>query len=383
MNTKKKTTEQFIKEANIIHNNKYDYSKVEYKNAQTKVCIICPQHGEFWQKPYHHLQGVGCPKCKGEKNSERCRKTKEQFIADSIGVHGNRYDYSKVEYVNNSTKVCIICPQHGEFWQKPNDHLSGHGCPKCKSENSNLTTEEFIEKARKAHGDRYDYSKVEYTNSKTKVCIICPIHGEFWQLPILHLNGHGCIRCNNGAKPYTQEEFIDKAKEIHGDRYDYSKVKYERNDKKVTIICCKHGEFLQTPHVHLRGCGCPICSESILERTMAAFLESIDIEFQREYLIKHSKTQYLDFYLPKQNIAIECQGIQHFEPIDFFDGRQDFHERIVNDNLKYQYCINNNIKIVYYTENYAVEKLIDNEIYGGIYKKENIFTNLNKIYDQI
>ena len=116
---------------------------------------------------------------------------------------------------------------------------------------------------------------------------------------------------------------------------------------------------------------------------MAAFLESIDIEFQREYLIKHSKTQYLDFYLPKQNIAIECQGIQHFEPIDFFDGRQDFHERIVNDNLKYQYCINNNIKIVYYTENYAVEKLIDNEIYGGIYKKENIFTNLNKIYDQI
>ena len=382
MDTKRLTTEQFIEKAQKVHGDKYDYSKVEYINSHSKVCIICKEHGEFWQKPNHHLHGCGCPKCKGEKIKNRCRKTVEQFIADAKNIHGTKYDYSKVDYKGNSIKVCIICKEHGEFWQKPLDHLHGHGCPKCKGENSNLTTEEFIKRAKEVHGDRYDYSKVEYKGTKIKVCIICPIHGEFWQLPILHLKGHGCIRCNNGSKPMTQEEFIEKAREIHGNKYDYSKVKYERSDKKVAIICPKHGEFFQTPHAHLRKAGCPICSESLLERAVAELLKKHNIEFSREYQIKHSKTQYIDFYLPNSNVAIECQGFQHFEPLDFFDGKEGFHQRVINDNLKYKYCLENGIKLIYYTDGYDIKKLIDNEMYGGIYKKENIFTNLNEIYDQ-
>ena len=382
MKTKRKTTEEFIVEAKMVHGNKYDYSKVEYVNAHTKVCIICPKHGEFWQTPNSHLNGRGCSKCKGEAIAIRNSLTTEEFIKKAKEIHGDKYDYSKVEYIDSRTKICIICPIHGEFYMRPNDHLMGHGCQKCKGENSNLTTEEFIKKAKEIHGDKYDYSKIEYKGTRTKVCIICPIHGEFWQKPILHLNGHGCIRCNNGQKPKTTEEFIAEAKMVHGNKYDYSKVIYRGTDSKVCIICPKHGEFLQTPHSHLNGCGCPICSESKLEKEVAKFLEEKNIKYEREYAIKHFKTQFLDFFIPNKKIVIECQGRQHFEPIDFFDGKQGFHERIINDISKYQYCIDNGFKIIYYSSKIDLNDIVNNEYFGGIYNKNNIFFNLKEIYDQ-
>lgn len=104
--------------------------------------------------------------------------------------------------MNANTKVCIICPKHGEFWQTPSGHLSGKGCPKCYKESRSSTTEEFINKAREIHGNKYDYSKVNYVNAYTKVCIICPKHGEFWQIPANHLNGHGCPNCQGATKQY-------------------------------------------------------------------------------------------------------------------------------------------------------------------------------------
>ena len=117
------------------------------------------------------------------------------FIERAQKIHGNKYDYSKVNYVKSSEKVCIICPEHGEFWQKPNSHISSkQGCPKC-GKTGKLTQEEFIKRARYIHNDKYDYSKVEYVNSQTKVCIICPEHGEFWQTPNSHLSGIGCKKC--------------------------------------------------------------------------------------------------------------------------------------------------------------------------------------------
>ena len=188
---KKKTKEEFIASAREVHGDKYDYSKVEYVCALTKVCIICPEHGDFWQEANSHLRGQGCPKCKYEKQSS----STEEFIQKAHKVHGDKYDYSKVEYDGYKTKVCIICPKHGEFWQTPNSHLNGNGCPKCKGEKQTCTTDEFIAKAKKIHGDKYDYSKVEYVNNHTKVCIICPEHGEFWQIPSSHLQGKGCPKC--------------------------------------------------------------------------------------------------------------------------------------------------------------------------------------------
>lgn len=123
MNNKKLTTEEFIKKAREVHGNKYDYSKVIYNGLHKKVCIVCPEHGEFWQEAGSHLKGRGCPICWYKKNGNSCRKSLEVFIEQARKIHGDKYDYSKVKYINSFTKVCIICPEHGEFWQTPVHHL--------------------------------------------------------------------------------------------------------------------------------------------------------------------------------------------------------------------------------------------------------------------
>ena len=148
--SKRKSNDEFIREAQSIHHNKYDYSKVEYANNKTKVCIVCPEHGEFWQTPSDHLNGKGCPQCAG---NVRCDK--DTFVEKAKHIHNNRYDYSKVEYVNAHTKVCIICPEHGEFWQTPNNHLNGNGCPLCKNrkigDGLRDTVEDFTKKSNEIH----------------------------------------------------------------------------------------------------------------------------------------------------------------------------------------------------------------------------------------
>jgi len=256
----KLTTEEFIKKAREVHGDRYDYSKVEYVNNQTKVCIACPIHGEFWQIPHVHLQGKGCIKCGRERMALFHSKSIEQFIQEAKKVHGSKYDYSKVKFVNYRTKVTIICPVHGEFSQSPTSHLQGTGCPKCGNDRTSLrmTNEDFINKAKAVHGDRYDYSKVQYVYNKTEVCIICREHGEFWQKPKNHLSGYGCPICS-GRKKMRTSDFIKKARSVHGEKYDYSKAEYKGYAEEVCIICPEHGEFMQRAGSHLRGVGCPKC----------------------------------------------------------------------------------------------------------------------------
>ena len=187
------------------------------------------------------------------------RLTTEEFIKRAKEVHGDKYDYSKIEYKNSKARIEVICPIHGSFWQIPNGHLSGNGCPKCNG-GVQLFTETFIQKEKEIHGNKYDYSKVKYKNSKEKVCIICPKHGKFWQVARNHLHGAGCSKCNGGVQLATQD-FIQKAKEIHGNKYDYSKAKYKKATEKVEIVCPEHGSFWQTPANHLQGQGCPVCNK--------------------------------------------------------------------------------------------------------------------------
>ena len=247
----KLTTEDFIKKARSIHGDKYDYSKVNYINCDTKVCIICPIHGEFWQIPSSHLNGNGCPICGKLKSNSSKTMGLNDFIEKARKKHGDKYDYSKVEYVNNRTKVCIICPKHGEFWQEPSSHLVGRGCKLCFEEKKkhiyNTTQEDFINKCKTIHGDKYDYSKVIYTNAKDKICIMCPEHGEFWQEPSSHLNGCGCPKCakitRSEKKTLTKDTFMENSQKKHGNKYNYSKVEYTNARDKVCIICPEHGEF--------------------------------------------------------------------------------------------------------------------------------------------
>jgi hypothetical protein len=169
--------------------------------------------------------------------------TTEEFIEKAKEKHGDTYDYSLVEYVNSSTKVKIICKEHGEFEQIPASHLYGIGCSKC-GKSYNFTTDEYIERARKKHGDKYDYSKVNYINCSSNIIIICKKHGEFKQNTKHHLNGSNCPKCV-GRHQYTADEFIKKAKEKHEDKYDYSLTEYKTAKDKVKIICKKHGIFEQ------------------------------------------------------------------------------------------------------------------------------------------
>lgn len=430
---KKKTTEEFIADARKVHGDKYDYSKVEYVNSQTPVTIICPKHGEFKQRPSDHLSGKGCKQCATELISKKNRKSQEQFIIDAKKIHGDKYDYSKVDYVEAKIPVVIICSQHGEFKQRPNDHLNGQGCPVCgranRSQKRTLSTEEFIRRARKVQGEKYDYSKTVYNGCRETVTIICPIHGEFEQMACVHLQGYGCQKC--GVESQTQQRakttqqfieearriygdrydyslvnyvnsdtpvkvicpkhgvfkirpskhinaqqgchkcalerrgmeqrksidtFIEEARKVHGDTYDYSKVKYVNNNTKVTIICPIHGEFEQTPISHLRGCGCSKCNRSKLEIEVEKALLDNHIEnvpHKSFEWLKYKSPMHLDFYLPRHNIAIECQGIQHYVErcfsVDKSNAAVEFKQTQLRDKLKKQLCEEHGIKMLYFS----------------------------------
>ena len=233
--------------------------------------------------------------------------TKEEFIENARSIHENKYDYSKVDYKNNYTKVCIICPKHGEFWQLPKCHLKGQGCPKCNGK-IKKSTEEFIEEARKVHGDKYDYSKVNYVTNHTKACIICPEHGEFWQSPLNHLHNHGCPMCSKTSKSNT-EDFINKSLEINGNKYDYSKTNYVTSHTKVCITCEKHGDFWIFPFDHLRNQGCPKCGHlmSTAECEIVGLLKDLPTA-QRNREILNGKE--IDIYIPSLKLGIEYNGLR-------------------------------------------------------------------------
>jgi very-short-patch-repair endonuclease len=265
-------TEEFIRKARLKHGDKYDYSKVEYVNYREKVIIICKTHGEYQQTPDSHLQGSGCLLCSNIASSKRQRSNTDEFIMKSKKIHGDKYDYSKVDYKGSKEKIIFICKTHGEFLQSHIKHCCGQGCVKCaviqtaNKQRGNI--DEFLEKSKKIHGDKYDYSKVEYNGRHNKITIICKTHGEFIQELGSHLQGSGCNKCacisSSNKQRSNTDEFLEKSKKIHGDKYEYSKVEYNDNTTPVIIICKEHGEFLQSPAGHLRGCGCRKCANKLI-----------------------------------------------------------------------------------------------------------------------
>jgi hypothetical protein len=217
--------EIFKYKASLVHGDKYDYQLVDYKHSQEDIYIVCRDHGTFRQQPSNHLNGSGCPRCSGvrgndydlhltplvcDKHSEEfysnskckvCVEEKEtydakSFVEKAIEVHGGRYDYSKTVFTNRLDDVSIICSRHGEFKQKAYSHLDGKNCLKCSIEDRGLGFEGFLEKSIQKHGDRYDYSNVDYSHINTPVEIVCSTHGSFWQKPSVHFNGSNCPKCS-------------------------------------------------------------------------------------------------------------------------------------------------------------------------------------------
>lgn len=288
------TTEEFIQKAKKVHGDKYDYSKVNYINTITKVEIICPIHGSFFITPGNFLMGHSCYLCGRAKTENAKRMPKEKFIQEANLVHNNFYDYSKVKYINCDTKVEIICPIHGSFWQTPYCHLKGNSCPNCVP-NKKLTKEEFIKRAVLIHGEKYDYSKVKYISTKTKVEIICPIHGSFWQTPGNHLDG--------------------------------------KNE-------------------------CPACLKHKGEEQIFLFLKRQNISFETEKTfpnLKDKKSLRFDFYIPSKKLLIEFNGEQHYHWVKIFHKTyRDFLVQKHHDWLKRKYAEKNKIHLL--TISYKQEK---------------------------
>ena len=294
-----KTTEQFILEAQLVHDDKFDYSDVEYKNNRSKIKIYCfGCNTVFEQTPDGHLQGQGCPTCNATK------KTTERFILEAQAIHGNKYNYSCVEYKNNATKVKIYCFECCIYFeQTPSVHLRGSGCSACSCYTKKKTTEQFILEARTIHGNKYDYKEVEYKCAHTKIKIHClDCDTSFEQKPNNHLNGHGCLACGGKVKK-TTEQFIEQAQFVHGNKYDYSDVEYKNTDTKVKIYCfgC-NTSFDQTPDSHLRGDGCLTCSGKV-KKTNEQFTE-------QARLVHGSKYDYSDIEYKNTDtkVKIYCFG---------------------------------------------------------------------------
>jgi hypothetical protein len=304
--TKKITQIDFILKSKEIHGDKYNYSLCNYVNANTNVILICPEHGEFKQLAKLHMSGSNCPMCYGRN------KNNKDIINELTKIHDGKYDYSFVDYKSEKGLIKIICPEHGLFEQTYNTHKKGHGCPRCVGRNKTLI--DFIKEVKLIHGDKYDYSLVNYNKSNDKIKIICPIHGDFEQNANNHLNGNGCPKCKgltiSDKKTKTTSEFINEAKLIHNDKYDYSLVNYIGCKDYIEIKCNEHGIFKQWPDSHLQGTGCPKCGLSYdkSENEVKDFIKLLNIN-TIENSRKIISPLELDIFIPSHNIAIEFNGL--------------------------------------------------------------------------
>lgn len=280
------TQEEIIAAFKTAHGDLYDYSRVIYVKGDVKVTIGCPVHGWFEQIPISHKGGCGCSKCNWAKRNRSRKITLEEFIKRSKKHHGDKYDYSLVDLVNNGMpdKLKIICPIHGAFMQEGQAHSRGCGCKKCEHE----------------------------------------IHSKRHRL--------------------TQEQFLAKAKSFHGNTYDYSEAKYVKTDDHITIICRIHGRFKQRATLHANsGYGCQKCNQSKGERTIGAWLQEHGISYSLEKKFEDCLSPFgnhlkFDFYIPEKNMLIEYDGHQHYRHVSLFGGAEAFETLKRYDKMKNQYA---------------------------------------------
>lgn len=352
-------TEQFIERAKQKHGQKFDYSETIFNSWKEKLKIKCPIHGEFYQYPYSHLH-YDCKKCGALECGKKQAFTTDEFIKIAKNIHGKKFDYSKVIYKQSGQRVIITCLIHGDFECFPLNHIGNKkaGCPKCfiEKHEKHYSSKFLKEKSNEIHKNKYTYNFLKDTYRRTeKFEIICKSCGSFFQTMNRHITSQcGCPTCPRR----NTEDFIKLSKEIHGNLYNYEKVKYIGNHKKIIITCLEHGEFEQTPATHLRGYGCSSCSSSLGETKIRKFLKENDIKYiaQKKFDdLKLKQHLRFDFYLPDYKTCIEYNGLQHYKQTNFF--KESLEKIQLKDNLKYQYCKTKNLHffIIKYDEEVEVK----------------------------
>lgn len=414
---RKLTQEDYIISCNEVHNNKYDYSLIEYNNIRSKIKIICKEHGIFEQNSKNHKDGQGCPRCK----MPNYNLTRDEFIDR---CDNNLYDYSLItsEIVKSDDRIFILKKDNGLVYKQLSDHHRSGISPTIIESNSlikklkeihkdkfdyiietetvyvtskikiinNETKDEFLYRvdrhlqgmspnkvtlnlfllrSYKLHGDKYDYSLVnDIKGNNDKVDIICNEHGVFNQRVSNHMNlGDGCPKCV-GVGKWNTELLIEEFKKVHLDNFNYSKVAFENISNKVTIICKEHGEFKQNIHKHLKGQGCQYCSNNSKgEEFVKSHLEEMDIKYIRQKYfetLRYKNPLSFDFYLPDYNTCIEFDGQQHYKPVKWFGGDEGFELTLKRDECKNIWCIENNIKLIRikYNEIDKISKIIKEQL---------------------
>jgi len=303
--------------------------------------------------------------------------TIEDFIDKAHKMHHDKYDYSFVNYINCNTKIKIYCKTCNKcFLQEPRKHLEGRGCPFCgavsRIKNSFSNTQEFVEKAKIVHGNKYNYDQTKYINSKTKVKIWCNnCKKYFYQTPNSHLAGHGCLYCCTK----TTQNVIEEFKKIHGDIFSYDFFEYNGWNIKGIIYCKKCKQyFLQTPLKHLQGQGCSYCKQSKGEKCIKNWLIKNNFVFicQKRFTdCRDKKPLPFDFYLPDHNLCIEFQGGQHYDPYMFISlhkskekGVEKFKQQKYRDKIKKDYCKVHNIKLLEITYKDSIENKLKDALFS-------------------
>lgn len=321
-------TAMYKARAEEIHGRRYVYGAELFGRLTERIVISCRIHGEFSQRLDHHLGGAGCHRCSVVTVARaKRRRARERFADRASAIHGGRYDYSLVSYIDARTAVAVICHRHGAFDTQPTNHLGGSGCRKCGYESvstaQSVTQDHALARYAEVHGDRYDYSLVRYAGAHTKVRIICRIHGPFATTSSMHSAGNGCPPCSwdklARERRFTADQLMERIREVHGDMYTYNLANYRNNLSKIGITCGRHGAFLQAASSHLTGAGCPRCAMSHGERNIAAVLSAEGIDFVPQFMHETCRGQSrrlpFDFAIQSQRVLIEFDGIHHRQPV--------------------------------------------------------------------
>ena len=302
--------------------------------------------------------------------------TNEMFVEALKRLHPNLIALS--DYNGSKKDIVVRCLKHNyTFLTKPNYLMKGRGCKFCATETVRKILRKPIEKViedfNRVHNGKYTYPNLEdeYENNKSYITFICPIHGEGKIMAIKHLQGQGCKFCSHQSYKHTTETFIEQSNIVHNNRYQYCNTEYVDRNTKVAIICPIHGEFWQTPKDHLSGCGCPKCKESSLEREVRRILENNNIKYLYGFKKHTQLNKSVDFYLPDYKVAIECQGEQHFRPIEHFGGKDNFETTVKRDIAKFNELSSHNDNVIYIT-NADFKKDIDSSKFGNIYKDRTL-----------
>lgn len=379
MRGKRVTKEEFIKKAKGIHDNKYDYGFVDFLNMSSKVCIVCPNHGEFFQTPVNHInQKQGCPSCAASNNSKKRSISAQNVELRAKSKHGDKYSIIDKTFSALNSKISALCKHHGEFVTQPRFLYEGDPCPLCKEQRgigkkkylTPTTKDNFIERSRATHGDKYDYSKSVFKGVRNKIEIICQKHGSFFQKTYNHINGSGCTKCGwevNRKPLKSNDEFINQCIDRHGDKFDYSKTQYTKSTNEVTITCPKHGDFkkIARDFINASPHGCPMCAHttSDFEINIRKYLQKFDIKLETRTK-KVIAPQELDIYCPEKKIAVECDGIYWHSELQ---GKgKGYHLNKTN------LCSDKGIRLIHIFENEFIykDKIVKSRL-------KNIF-NLNK-----